>query len=80
MGASTVITRQSGQQPVVDLSALNINFPAVPAPVTALNVGRDREAQLLSRIRELEEDVRVVRVENDKQVHWEQLYHAFVCY
>jgi hypothetical protein len=67
MGASTVITRQSGQQPVVDLSALNINFPAVPAPVTALNVGRDREAQLLSRIRELEEDVRVVRVENDKQ-------------
>lgn len=67
MGASTVITRQSGQQPVVDLSALNINLPAVPAPVTALNAGRDREAQLLSRIRELEEDVRVVRMENDKQ-------------
>lgn len=67
MGASTVITRQSGQQPVVDLSALNINLPAVPAPVTALNVGRDREAQLLGRIRELEEDVRVVRMENDKQ-------------
>lgn len=69
MGTSTVITRQSGQQPVVDLSALNINLPAVPAPVTALNVGRDREAQLLSRIRELEEDVRVVRMENEKQVH-----------
>ncbi|KAG1800838.1 uncharacterized protein HD556DRAFT_1438836 [Suillus plorans] len=67
MGTSTVITRQSGQQPVVDLSALNINLPAVPAPVTALNVGRDREAQLLSRIRELEEDVRVVRMENEKQ-------------
>ncbi|KAG1756287.1 uncharacterized protein EDB91DRAFT_4955 [Suillus paluster] len=67
MGASTVMTRQSGQQPVVDLSALNINLPAVPAPVTALNVGRDREAQLLGRIRELEEEVRVVRTENDKQ-------------
>ncbi|KAG0705169.1 hypothetical protein DFH29DRAFT_907881 [Suillus ampliporus] len=67
MGTSTVMTRQSGQQPVVDLSALNINLPAVPAPVTALNVGRDREAQLLGRIRELEEEVRVVRTENDKQ-------------
>jgi hypothetical protein len=71
MGASTVITRQSGQQPVVDLSALNINLPA--APMTALNVGRDREAQLLGRIRELEEDVRVVRMENDKQVRCEHV-------
>jgi hypothetical protein len=68
MGASTVMPRQSGQQPVVDLSALNINLPAVPAPVTALNVGRDRETQLLARIRELEEEVRNVRTENDKQV------------
>ena len=68
MGASTVMPRQSGQQPIVDLSALNINLPAVPAPMTALNVGRDRETQLLSRIRELEEEVRTVRTENDKQV------------
>jgi hypothetical protein len=68
MGASTVMSRQSGQQPVVDLSALNINIPAVPTPVTALNVGRDRETQLLSRIRELEEEVRNVRTENEKQV------------
>jgi hypothetical protein len=68
MGASTVMPRQSGQQPVVDLSALNINIPAVPAPVTALNVGRDRETQLLSRIRELEEEVRNARTENEKQV------------
>ncbi len=30
--------------------------------------GRDREAQFLRRIRELEEEVRLVRVENDKQV------------
>ncbi|OAX41311.1 hypothetical protein K503DRAFT_848471 [Rhizopogon vinicolor AM-OR11-026] len=67
MGASTVMPRPSGQQPVVDLSALNINLPAVPAPVTALNVGRDRETQLLSRIRELEEEVRNVRTDNDKQ-------------
>lgn len=68
MGASTVLSRQSGQQPVVDLSALNINLPAVPALVTASNVGRDRETQLLARIRELEEEVRNIRTENDKQV------------
>jgi len=68
MGASTVMTRQSGPQPLVDLSALNINLPAVPTPMTALNVGRDREAQFLSRIRELEEEVRNVRAENEKQV------------
>ncbi|KAF8559515.1 hypothetical protein OG21DRAFT_1452641 [Imleria badia] len=67
MGASLVLQRPGGQQPAVDLGALNINLPSVPAPMAALNAGRDREAQLLRRIRDLEEELRVARVENDKQ-------------
>jgi hypothetical protein len=58
-----------GQRPAaaIDFNALNINIPPVPAPVAALNPGRDRESQLLRRVRELEEEVRVVRAENEKQ-------------
>ncbi|KIM60600.1 hypothetical protein SCLCIDRAFT_26481 [Scleroderma citrinum Foug A] len=67
MGASLMIQRPGGQSPQVDLSGFNINVPAVPAPVTALNAGRDREAQHLRRIRELEEELRTVRMDNDKQ-------------
>ncbi|KAF8841199.1 hypothetical protein BDN67DRAFT_1010888 [Paxillus ammoniavirescens] len=67
MGASLISQRPGGQQPTVDLSALNINIPAVPAPMAALTAGRDREAQLLRRIRDLEEELRAVRTENDKQ-------------
>ena len=52
---------------------MNINVPvppAVPAPVAALNAGtgRDRDPQLVRRVRELEEEVRNLRVENEKQV------------
>lgn len=50
----------------VDIGALNINVP--PAPSAPPTGGRDREAQLVRRVRELEEDVRLMRVENDKQV------------
>ena len=32
------------------------------------NPGRDREAQLVRRVRELEEEVRTLKVENEKQV------------
>ncbi|THH33979.1 hypothetical protein EUX98_g335 [Antrodiella citrinella] len=55
-----------GQVP--DLATLNINTP-LSAPATALVHGapRDREAQLLKRIRDLEEEVRGVRIENEKQ-------------
>ncbi|KAG9318420.1 hypothetical protein JVU11DRAFT_511 [Chiua virens] len=67
MGSSLVLQRPGGQQPTVDFSAININIPSVPAPMAALNAGRDREAQLLRRIRDLEEELRVARVENDKQ-------------
>ncbi|KAL4074494.1 hypothetical protein V8B97DRAFT_2016576 [Scleroderma yunnanense] len=68
MGASLMIQRPGGQSLQVDRSAFNINVPAVPAPVTALNAGRDRDAQHLRRIRELEEELRQVRLDNDKQV------------
>jgi hypothetical protein len=67
MGASLVLQRPGGQLPAVDLSTLNINVPSVPTPMAALNAGRDREAQLSRRIRDLEEELRVARVENDKQ-------------
>lgn len=68
MGASLVLQRPGGQPPAVDRSTLNINIPTVPAPMAAHNTGRDRETQLLRRIRDLEEDLRVTRAENDKQV------------
>lgn len=64
---SSMATRP-GQVPV-DLANLNINTPPMSAPATAVShvVPRDREAQLLKRIRELEEEVRSVRIENEKQ-------------
>ncbi|OCH95624.1 hypothetical protein OBBRIDRAFT_745393 [Obba rivulosa] len=62
---SSTTTPRTGQLP--DLASLNINVPAVPPAVAALNPGRDREAQLVRRVRELEEEVRMVRVENEKQ-------------
>lgn len=70
MGTSLMVPRTTGQQPV-DLNALNLNLPA--APVTALNAGREREAQHLRRIRELEEELRVVRRDNEKQVSRDSL-------
>ena len=54
-------------QPPVDFGALNINVSPPHPPMPALP-GRDREAQLLRRIRELEEESRSLRVENEKQV------------
>lgn len=69
MGASHVLQR--GNPLVSDLSALNLNAPPVPPMPGALNLGptgRDREAQLLRRVRELEEEARLLRAENEKQV------------
>jgi hypothetical protein len=60
MGASGILQPRPGQT-VLDFGALNINVP-----VPALNPGR--EAQLLRRIRELEEESRMLRVDNEKQV------------
>jgi hypothetical protein len=66
MGASTLLTRPAPAP--IDFANLNLNVPSVPPPITALTPGRDREAQLLRRVRELEEEVRSVRLENEKQV------------
>ncbi|KAJ3492102.1 hypothetical protein NLI96_g249 [Meripilus lineatus] len=65
--SSSMAIRPPVPPPPVDLSALSMNPPPVPAPVAALNPSRDREAQLLRRIRELEDDLRSARVENEKQ-------------
>lgn len=54
----------------VDLTTLNIAAPPVPSPVPPLTpaMPRDREAQLVKKIRDLEDEIRAVRVENEKQV------------
>lgn len=78
MISSTMIARPG--QPPVDLASLNINVPAIPPAVNTLNPthpNRDREAQLVRRVRELEEEVRVVRVENEKQVSMVQFVLVF---
>lgn len=69
MGASALMQQRAGPS-TIDFSSLNINVPPVPAPMAALNPGRDREAQLVRRVRELEEEVRLVRAENEKQVRF----------
>ncbi|KAF9818897.1 hypothetical protein IEO21_02435 [Rhodonia placenta] len=68
MVSSSVVPRPTQAQ--VDLASLNINVPPIPPAVAALNPvnpGRDREAQLVRRVRELEDEVRIVRAENEKQ-------------
>lgn len=69
MGASMMGQAPRPGQPPLDFSSLNINVPAVPVPITPLNPVRDREVpQLLKRVRELEEEVRTVKADNEKQV------------
>lgn len=76
MGASVLGPQRPG--PPVDFSSLNINVPPVPPPITPLNPARDREVpQLLRRVRELEDEVRNVRAENEKQVRL-SILHCFV--
>jgi len=69
MGASHVLQRTGAL--TSDLSVLNLNAPPVPPPMPGtLNLGRDgrdREPQLLRRVRELEEETRLLRAENEKQ-------------
>lgn len=51
-------------RPGVDLSGLNIN--AQPVPLPGINTGR--EGQYLRRIKELEDENRTLRVDNEKNV------------
>lgn len=68
MGASMINPRQGQAQ--LDFSALNSNVPTIPAPkpvVPPFNF--DREAQLTRKIKDLEEELRLSRVEIEKQVY-----------
>ncbi|KAI0049664.1 hypothetical protein FA95DRAFT_1646603 [Auriscalpium vulgare] len=65
MGASLTIQRNG--QSTFDLSNLNLNLPPLPPPPAPTNAARDRETQLVRRTKELEEELRTVRVENEKQ-------------
>jgi hypothetical protein len=66
MGAAAQRTGQS----TFDLASLNLNLVPPPPPVVTvpINTNRDREAQLFRRVKELEEELRSMRVENEKQV------------
>lgn len=48
----------------MDFSTLNMNIPAVPIP----GINNGREAQYAKRVKELEEELRLMRVENEKNV------------
>lgn len=65
---SSMATRPA--QTPVDVPAFTIAAPPMPSPVPVLTPGsnRDRESQLLKRIRDLEDELRLVRVDNEKQV------------
>ncbi|KAF9466384.1 hypothetical protein BDZ94DRAFT_1288371 [Collybia nuda] len=58
MGASMVVPRSGG----LDFSGLNLNVSPVPLP--GINSGR--EAQYARRVKELEEELRGLRIENEK--------------
>ncbi len=67
MGASLHAAQRPGQS-TFDLASLNLNLVPPPPPVVPINTNRDREAQLSRRVKELEEELRTMRVENEKQV------------
>ncbi|KAI8998830.1 hypothetical protein BD414DRAFT_476201 [Trametes punicea] len=62
MISSNVIPRPAQASPALDIASLNINVPP-PGPPPA----RERDPQLVRRVRELEEEVRALRAENEKQ-------------
>lgn len=61
LGASSMFPRPP-QPP--DFNNLNMNVPAIPIP----GINTAREAQYAKRIKELEEELRLMKVENDKNV------------
>ena len=67
MGASMHAAQRTGQS-TFDLASLNLNLVPAPPPVVPISTNRDREVQLSRRVKELEEELRGVRVENEKQV------------
>lgn len=67
MGASLHAAQRTGQS-TFDLANLNLNLVPAPPPVVPISTNRDREVQLSRRVKELEEELRSMRVENEKQV------------
>jgi hypothetical protein len=67
MGASLHATQRTGQS-TFDLANLNLNLVPPPPPVVPISTNRDREVQLSRRVKEVEEELRTMRVENEKQV------------
>ena len=67
MGASLHAAQRPGQS-TFDLSTLNLVPPPPPVVPIPITTNRDREAQLSRRVKEQEEELRTMRVENEKQV------------
>ena len=67
MGASMHAAQRPGQS-TFDLASLNLNLVPAPPPVVPISTNRDREVQLSRKVKELEEELRSMRVENEKQV------------
>lgn len=55
-------------QSTFDLANHSLNLVPAPPPVVPISTNRDKEAQLTRKVKELEEELRAVRVENEKQV------------
>ncbi|KAH9028163.1 hypothetical protein EDB84DRAFT_1563196 [Lactarius hengduanensis] len=64
MGASLHAAQRTGQS-TFDIASLNLVPP--PPPVVPISTNRDRDAQLSRRVKELEEELRTMRVDNEKQ-------------
>jgi hypothetical protein len=60
MGASLV-----GRNPP-DLSSLNLNGPVQTLPIPGIQTAR--EGQYMRRVKELEDELRAARIENEKNV------------
>jgi chromosome segregation ATPase len=70
IASSTVLPPRPNTMP--DIAGLNINLPNIPPVVPTLSPpagreSREREAQLMRQVRELEEEARALRSENEKQ-------------
>ncbi|KAF9036744.1 hypothetical protein BJ165DRAFT_1559775, partial [Panaeolus papilionaceus] len=64
LGASGILQRAG---PQLELSGLNLNVPPVAIPPVAIpGLSTTREAQYAKRIKELEDELRLMRVENEK--------------
>jgi hypothetical protein len=70
MGASMITPRPPPA--MNDFGSVNMPgaLPMPPPIPSAILPNRDRENSLQKRVKELEEELRLARVENEKQVSW----------